>query len=310
MKSIVSLIFLFSLCSYSQNIITEEINHNNGKIELQGTLSYPDKDEAFPLLIFIQGSGNVDRNGNQAGTPIQIGYIKDLRDSLNRKGIAFYSYDKRTANPNNLSKLQNISFQDLVADAKLAIKQFDGDTRFSSMHLIGHSQGSLVAMLAIEEGIASFISLAGTGSTIDKKVVEQISAQSPDFGNIAKEHFRELMETDTILTVNPMLIQIFAPQNQKFLKAYALIDPSEEIKKVKVPVLIINGDADIQVSPQDAEALHEALEGSELLIIPKMNHVLKEVNSLQENQQAYVQKEFSLSAPLLTAIQQFVVQHN
>ncbi len=310
MKSIISLVFLISVFSYSQNIVSEEINHNNGEIELQGTLTYPENNKALPLLIFIQGSGNVDRNGNQAGTPIQIGYIKDLRDSLNQKDIAFYSYDKRTANTTNLSKLQNTSFEDLVADAKLAIKQFEEDKRFSSVHLIGHSQGSLVGMMAIEEGVASFISLAGTGSTIDKKIVEQISAQSADFGAKAKEHFRELMETDTILTVDPMLIQIFAPQNQKFLKAYALIDPSEEIKKVKVPVLIINGDADIQVSLQDAETLHKALEGSELLIIPKMNHVLKEVNSLQENQQAYVQKAFSLSVPLLETIQQFIMQHH
>ncbi|MCE2611484.1 alpha/beta hydrolase [Flavobacteriaceae bacterium D16] len=309
MKIVRLLCCLFLLQSNAQEVISEELAISNGDIMLPGTLTYPDSPDGLPLVVFIQGSGNVDRDGNQEGTVVQANYIKTLRDSLNSKGIGFYSYDKRTAVAANISKLKNILFEDLVADAKLAINQFISDDRFGSVHVVGHSQGSLVGMMSLSPKVKSFISLAGPGVSIDRKIVEQISNQSTELGDLAAEHFKELQETDTIVTVNPMLYQIFAPQNHRFLKAYAVLDPAEEIKKVAIPTLIINGEADIQVSSDDARLLHEALPGSQLEIIPKLNHVLKEVNSMLENQQAYMQSGIPLSLPLLQSITSFILNN-
>ena len=300
--------FLFLLQIHAQEVISEEIEMSNGEIMLPGTLSYPDNTNS-PLVIFIQGSGNVDRNGNQAGTVIQAAYIKTLRDSLNSRGIGFYSYDKRTSVPANLSKLKDIVFEDLVSDARLVIDKFASDQRFSSLHIIGHSQGSLVGMMSLSPQVRTYTSLAGPGVSIDKKIIEQIRAQSAELGDVAAKHFQELQETDTIATVNPLLFTIFAPQNHRFLKRYAAFDPAEEIKKVSVPTLIINGEADLQVSPEDAQLLHQALPGSQLEIIPKLNHVLKEVNSLVENQQAYMQPNIPLSPVLLETINQFITEY-
>ncbi len=307
---IICILFCFCLLQTSaQEIISEEINMSNGEIQLPGTLSYPDSQEPSPLVVFIQGSGNVNRDGNQAGTIIQSAYIKTLRDSLNARGIGFYSYDKRTSVPANISKLQDIHFSDLAADARLVIDTYGSDTRFNSLHVIGHSQGSLVAMLSLSPQVNSYISLAGPGVTIDKKIIEQIKRQSPELGEIAAQHFTELQKTDTIASINPMLFQVFAPQNHQFLKEYAALDPAVEIKNVKVPTLIINGEADIQISPQDAQLLYEALPGSQLEIIPKLNHVLKEVNSMAENQQAYMQPDVPLSQAMLTIITNFITEN-
>ncbi|MBT8178126.1 MAG: alpha/beta hydrolase [Eudoraea sp.] len=304
---LVRILFCFFLIQASaQEILSEEIAMSNGDILIPGTLSYPDVQKPLPLVIFIQGSGNVNRDGNQAGTLIQSAYIKTLRDSLNVRGIGFYSYDKRTSVIANLSKLKNIRFSHLVDDTRLAIEKYASDSRFSSLHVIGHSQGSLVGMLSLSPKVKTYISLAGPGVPIDKKIVEQITAQSPELGEIAAQHFSELQETDTIASINPMLFQVFAPQNQQFLKGYAVLDPALEISKVTVPTLIINGDADIQISPEDAQLLHAALPGSQLEIIPKLNHVLKEVNSMAENQQAYMQPDVPLSPALLTAIAKFI----
>ncbi|MCX2720176.1 alpha/beta hydrolase [Lentiprolixibacter aurantiacus] len=306
---IISLIcFFFLLHTNAQEIISEEIAMANGDIMLPGTLSYPEG-SVSPLVIFIQGSGNVDRDGNQAGTVIQSAYIRTLRDSLNHRGIAFYSYDKRTAVGANFSKLKNIVFEDLVADARQAVNRFLSDNRFASVHVIGHSQGSLAGMMSLSPEVSSFISLAGPGVSIDKKIIEQIGNQSADLGKIVEKHFQELRETDTIAEINPMLYSIFAPQNQRFLKLYTALDPSEEIKKVSVPTLIINGEADLQVSADDARLLHEALPESRLEIIPKLNHVLKEVNSLVENQQSYMQADIPLSPALLDIITAFIIEN-
>ena len=144
MKKVIflGLLVLFSK-TISQEIKTEQVFLKNGAIQLPGELTYPDANAAMPLVLFIHGSGNVDRNGNQEPI-IKANYIKQLAEGLNAKGVAFYRYDKRTATKENLSLLKNVVFEDLVADAKIAINHLATDQRFSSIHLIGHSQGSLV----------------------------------------------------------------------------------------------------------------------------------------------------------------------
>ncbi|MBU2998072.1 alpha/beta hydrolase [Cellulophaga baltica] len=304
-KPLTTILILSYILSFSQ-IIKEEINLTNNKISIPGTLSYSKIDKKQPLVIFIHGSGNIDRNGNQKGTPIQINYIKALADSLNNQSIAFYRYDKRTSIPQNLDQLKDITIDDFVQDAKVVIHYFKSDDRFSGIHLIGHSQGSLVAMLAAKNDVKSYISMAGAGETFDKIVVQQISAQNPELGNIAKDHFIELMEKDSIAAVNPMLQAIFAPQNRSFVKHWVAINPEKEIKKLNIPILILNGDADTQVTVSNAEKLKTACSKAKLEIIPKMNHLMKEVNSLTENQQAYIDAKYPISPKMLETLIEFI----
>lgn len=300
------LLLCYPLVCNAQHIVSEEIDLANGTIKIPGTLSYLKTDHKIPLVIFVHGSGNIDRNGNQAGTPIQVSYIKALADSLTKKGIAFYRFDKRTAVPENLSKLNGITLKDFVSDVKIALQYFKDDPRFGSIHYIGHSQGSLVAMLAITKDVKSFISIAGAGETIDEILLKQLNAQNPELAKIAKQHIDELIKTDTIATVNPFLMSLFAPQNQKFLKNWMLIDPVEEIINIKIPILIINGDADLQVKVSDAENLKAAHPKAELVIIPKMNHLMKEVHSMEENQQSYWDEKYPLSTVLITLLSDFI----
>lgn len=310
MKKILILCMLLPTLIFAQEVKTEELHLKNGDISLPGTLTIPASKKKTPLIIFVQGSGNPDRNGNQAGTMIQIGYIKTLRDSLNAKGFSFYSYDKRSATLSNLDQLTKITFASFTDDANVAIDNFKEDKRFSSIHLIGHSQGSLVGMLAInnrkDNAISSFISIAGAGKTIDKTIVEQLTSQNPGLGKMAKEQFTELMATDTIKEVNPLLISVFQPVYQKFIKQWAQVDPASEIKKLQIPALILNGDADLQVTTDDAQLLKDAYPKATLKIIPKMNHVLKVVNSVTENQESYTLSNFNISKKLLNVIEDFI----
>lgn len=306
MKNYVLLIILLPYLLISQEIITENTNTKNGEIEIPGTLSYPQFEEKIPLVIYVHGSGNVDRNGNQPGTYVQANYIKTLADSLNANGIAFYRYDKRTATQANLPKLKGITLNDFVADAKIAVELYQTDSRFSGIHLIGHSQGSLIAMLAITDAVKSYTSIAGPSTSIDKTLLMQLNAQNEDMGKVAATHFEELKKTDTILEVNPFLISIFAPQNQKFIANWMSFDPSEEIKKINIPCLLVQGDEDLQVKVLDAENLKKAQPDAQLQIISKMNHVLKEVNSLEENNKSYADETFPLSSKLVESLSIFI----
>jgi len=297
--------FLLFVCSFSyaqNNIVSEEILITNDSIQLPGTLSY--SNSKSPLIIWVHGSGNVDRNGNQ-GTIIKANYIKQFRDSINKHNIAFFSYDKRSATKRNFALSKNMKFNGFVSDLKQVINHFKKNKRFSEIILIGHSQGSLTAMLSTKD-VDKYISIAGPSKSIDKTILEQINKQSPAIIPFVEKHFKELKATGEIKKVNPLLMSIFAPQNQNFLASWMQYNPAAEIKKLTIPVLIINGTKDIQVKIEDAKALHKALPTSKLTLIDNMNHVLKKIEKEADNMNSYYSPNFQLSKELITTIVDFL----
>ncbi|TYA54764.1 alpha/beta hydrolase family protein [Formosa maritima] len=309
MKSILYVILLISLnFGFSQvQIASENFLLMNESIKLPGTLTYNKELKSQPLVIFIHGSGNVDRNGNQAGVNIKANYIKQLADSLNVKGIAFYRYDKRSSTEENLKfMMDDLDFYRFVDDAKLAINKFKDDKRFTSIILIGHSQGSLVAMLASIENVDKYISLAGISEDMGEFIINSYKQVSDEMSNIAKEQINELKETGTIETVNPALAHLFSKANQPFFISWMAYNPSEEIKKLQIPVLILNGTKDLQVKVEEANLLHEAKSDSELMIIENMNHVLKTIEKDEDNIKSYYTPEFPLSEELINTIEVFI----
>lgn len=292
----------------AQKVIkTEDVLILNDSITLPGTLTFSAELKTQPLLIFIHGSGNVDRNGNQKGLT-NANYIKQLSDSLSLRGIAFYRYDKRTSTPENLKRIiSNLKFDAFVEDAVLAINKFKDDKRFSSINLVGHSQGSLVAMLASKENISNYISLSGPSESIDQTIIKQVQTQSGDsLANIVQSHFKELSETGSIKNVDPNLLSLFNKPTQPFFKSWMSYNPSEEIKKLEIPVLILNGNKDLQVKIEDANNLHVASPNSKLVIIENMNHVLKTIKKDEDNLKSYYSPDFPLSKQLIATIEAFI----
>lgn len=289
------------ICSFGQ-VTTEDILINNDSIELPGTLSFTKQNE--PLVVWIHGSGNVDRNGNQ-GNVIKANYIKQYRDAMNANDIAFFSYDKRTSNKNNFKHLKDISFEDLVEDAKISIQYLKKNYHFSKIVLVGHSQGSLIGALLAND-VDMYISLAGPGETVDKAIVRQVSQSAPHLKLITELHLQELNKTGTIKEVNPMLLSLFRPQNQPFLISWMKYDPIEVFKTIQKPTLIINGTKDSQVTIADAKKLHSSLPTSQLVIIENMNHVLKEIIKDEDNRKSYFSSEFPISKELISTIVTFI----
>jgi|TARA_B110000908_G_scaffold34880_1_gene41797 pimeloyl-ACP methyl ester carboxylesterase len=299
MRSLSFLVFiLMGITIGFAQITTEEITIQNQAIQLPGTLTY--SSEKSPLIIWVHGSGGVDRDGNQPQ------YIKQFRNAVNKKNIAFFSYDKRTANPQNSAFLKDgVFFNDFVFDVEEVVNRFKNDTRFSSITLAGHSQGSLIAMMALKN-VNKYISIAGAGETIDKILIKQLNAQSPEYGKIAKAHFKELKETGGIREVNPNLMAIFAKPNQEFWSSWVAIDPITEIKKVTIPTLIVNGDKDIQVGIENASNLKTAKPNATFVIIQNMNHILKDIQKEEDNIKSYSAPAFPVSKKLIETIVSFI----
>ncbi|OBX22973.1 MULTISPECIES: alpha/beta hydrolase [Bizionia] len=289
-----------------KSITSEDIMLKNDSIILPGTLTYNKELKQQPLVIFIHGSGNVDRNGNQLGLA-NANYIRQLADSLNQRDIAFYRYDKRSANWLNLRyMMKDLDFVRFADDAKIAINNFKDDERFSSITLIGHSQGSLVAMLASTKHVDKYVSLAGPSKTVDVAMIKQYKIQNDTLGQKVEAHFKELRETGSIEHVDPELAGIFAKPNQGFFNSWMIYNPSEELKKLKMPILILNGDKDLQVFESDAEGLHQANPKSELVIIPNMNHVLKRIDSDEDNEKSYKSPDYPLSETLINTLETYI----
>ncbi len=294
----------FSSTCFAQ-VTSEEVKINNYEIELPGTLSF--SETQVPLLIWVHGSGNIDRNGNQAGMNVGANYIQQFREAITNKGLAFFSYDKRTSNARNMPIIRDkgIVFDDFVADVKEVINHFKKDNRFSEIVLLGHSQGSLVAMLASSEA-DKYVSIAGPGESIDKTIIRQISGQSAELAELCKKYFVELQSTGEIKDVDQRLLSLFAKPNQPFFASWMELDPLEEIKKVTKPVLLINGDRDLQVPLNDLKQLHQSKPTATMVVIKDMNHVLKTVKNKTENYTSYQTPNFIIAKELITTIEKFV----
>lgn len=140
---------------------------------VDGTILVPSTTEKPPLAILIGGSGPIDRNGNQQ--MMKNNSLKFLAEALYDNDIAVFRYDKRIVKQIKDRTLneESIHFDDFIKDAIDVIEYFKRSKAFSKIYVIGHSQGSLVGMIAAQNRADGFISLAGAGQEIDDVIVDQ-----------------------------------------------------------------------------------------------------------------------------------------
>jgi pimeloyl-ACP methyl ester carboxylesterase len=267
---------------YPDTINKEEIEltHPDSTI-LYGLIETPSAQTSLPIIIFIAGSGPTDHNGN-SGVQLTSNAYKLLADEFHQNGLATLRYDKRTATKSKIHpdfKPSSMSFEKLVEDVILFIDLAIEDKRFSDIILIGHSQGSLLAILAAQQRkINKLISLAGAGRSIDLILFDQFRAMGlSDVQLVEFEHALKTLKNGELPTQYPLAtMSLFQESSMKFLSTWMGYDPSQQIKKLNIPVLVANGTTDIQVPVKEAEILHKAYPKSKFVIIDGMNHILKE----------------------------------
>jgi alpha/beta superfamily hydrolase len=301
------LLILFCLTTHSQeaSFSTQDIAINN---LIDGTLLTPNNLEKPNLAIIIAGSGPTDRNGNQ--NFMQNNSLKKLAESLTIKGIATFRYDKRIVKQILKNKVDpNIKFDDFVTDAISVIEYFKIENAYSNIYVIGHSQGSLIGMLAAKDRADGFISLAGAGQSIDEVITEQIGNMDPSLINATKKAFKSLKEGKTTTDYPAPLAPVFRADVQPFIMNWMEYNPQTLIKSLEIPVLIINGTKDLQVSVDEAQLLNNALETSKIKIIEKMNHVLFIIEGDQlVNSKSYNESSRKISEELITTILSFILK--
>ncbi|MCB0444501.1 MAG: alpha/beta hydrolase [Gelidibacter sp.] len=307
MKHILTfLIVMFSSFAFSQEKPSVTASELSITKWIDGTLLNPDSGSKT-LAIIIAGSGPTDRDGNQ--NFLVTNNLKKLAVALTNNGIATFRYDKRIVKQiRNGTMDKNIKFDDFIADAISVVNYFKKQNTYKSIYVIGHSQGSLIGMIAAQEGKADgFISLAGAGQTIDNVITDQIEKTAPMFTQDTKRIFGILKTGQTTTDFPPALASVFNLDVQPFIANWMQYNPQDEIKKLNIPVLIINGTKDLQVSVDEAKLLSEASKNAQLKIIDKMNHVLFIIEGDdQENAKSYNNHAGKVSEELINSIVQFI----
>ena len=275
---------------------------------IHGTLVNSNELSPF-LAIIIAGSGPTDRDGNNSS--MKSNYLKMLAEELNKNGISSFRYDKRGVSKSlgDIKSPNEIQFLDYVNDAKSIINHFKDTKKYKKIVIIGHSEGSLIGMLASKSIADGFISIAGAGVDYLTLIQRQLSNRAPYIKSMSDPIIEQLKKNKLVDSVPPMLNNLFGTNLQRFLIDASSFDPAAEISKLLIPILIIQGTNDIQVEAKDAKILHTASSKSKLKIIQGMNHVFRQASeNFILNLQTYANPDLPIDENLPVIISEFIFE--
>jgi pimeloyl-ACP methyl ester carboxylesterase len=231
---------------------------------------------------------------------------------IKRQGYASVRYDKRGVGESAAAgpaDEEAYRFDGFVDDAIRWVAYLRADARVGPIVVAGHSEGSLIGMLAAQEPVIDgLISLAGAGRPAADLLREQLARQLPlDLLAQANAILDELVNGRIVADVPVELMSIFRPSVQPYLMSWFAFDPAREIARLSMPVLIVQGETDIQIGVADAQLLANAQPDANLLLISEMNHVLKSATGAPSSQQlAYSNPTVPLAGGLVDGLEHFV----
>jgi len=314
---------------------SEDVSFTNDKfkIELAGTLTIPSGDGPFPAVILITGSGSQNRNEEIMGhKPFLV-----IADYLTRHGIAVLRYDDRGVGKSEGSPLNSTS-ADLATDAEAAFYYLKNNSRINpeAIGLMGHSEGGLIAPIvaSTNEGIAFIVSLAGPGVTGEQIIIRQ-SQDISRLSGVSEEKIKENTETnkrmysilkrednnikaeekiltiyrkdlkkkgaseeDTEKAVSQLKI-VFGAESYTWYRYFIMTDPALFWKKVKCPVLALNGEKDLQVSAKEnLPSIQKTLKlagnkSVKIELLPGLNHLFQHCETGLPSEYGNIEETFS-----------------
>lgn len=272
----------------AQNTREEDIEIVTGNYKLPGTLTLPTHVKNPPVAILVHGSGPSDRN--QTIGPNAT--LRDLAWGLANRGIAVIRYDKRTlVYAHKFASQEDATYDDeSVDDALSAVRLARAHKKLakSNIYIIGHSLGAMLAprMAERDTTLAGIILLAGPARTMDEVLPEQMTylytfsgmtqAAQKEIDNI-KLQFANARKLNTD-DFDPSI-----PLPLNLPKSYLLFDhaykPVEVARKLTLPILILQGERDYQVTMQDYGLWRMGLyrnRNVQFKSYPKLNHHFQE----------------------------------
>jgi pimeloyl-ACP methyl ester carboxylesterase len=289
----------------------EVIFEGAGGTKLSATLALPSGASAqhkVPAVVLVAGSGPTDRNGNQPPL-LWTGLLKQTADALAGAGVASLRYDKRGVGrsdrpPKDREALGEFvrweHFVGDVAEACAALRR-QPEVDPSRVALLGHSEGGLLVMDAAAKlrdagrPPAAVVLVSTPGRPLGVVLREQLGRMCRRLNLTEEGTSRFLARNDEIVAairgtgavpddVPPDLAALYPRYAGRFLQAQFNADPAAAARRLTVPVLLVQGAKDLQVSAErDAPALEAALKGRtgkarcDVVILDGASHNLKHV---------------------------------
>jgi fermentation-respiration switch protein FrsA (DUF1100 family) len=319
--------------------IEEDVSYENkeASLTIAGTFTYPGSGESFPAVILITGSGPQNRNEELLGhKPFFV-----LADHLTRNGIAVLRFDDRGIGKST-GEFSSATTKDFASDVIAGIEYLKSrkEVNKDKIGLIGHSEGGLIApLVAVQSDDVDFIVLmAGPGMTgkeilrlqttlilrangTDEETItdnvetalkmydiiineKDSSVVREKLKKISDESYAEMSEEEKAQFGDP---EIFFNQQVKVLlspwfRFFLEYDPYPTLTKVKVPLLAINGEKDLQVPPKEnLELIEKAMkeggnENYKIAELKGLNHLFQEAETGSPNEYAKIEETMSFSA--------------
>jgi pimeloyl-ACP methyl ester carboxylesterase len=303
--------------------IEEDITASGPIGPLRGTLTLPTEHGPLPadvpVFLVVPGSGPTDRDGNSplgiAAAPYRL-----LAEALAVRGHPSVRIDKRgmfgsegaSPDPNDVTIASY--GDDLLAWTAAIRKRLPTEDGTRCVIPIGHSEGGLVALAAIARlpDACGLILIASIGRSLDEVIGEQLRANPANapFLQEAEAALATLKRGERVDagTISPALRPLLGAEVQGFLIDAMSYDPLELAARVEVPMLILQGTRDLQVSMADARMLADAAPNATLALLPDVSHVLKTVASedLSANLATYADPNIPIAPLVVDAVADFV----
>lgn len=327
-----------------------EVSYENkaGGVKLAGTLTLPRTGGPFPAVLLITGSGPQDRDESLLGhRPFLI-----LSDYLTRRGIAVLRVDDRGVGGSTGSTSRSTT-EDFVGDVLAGVAFLKTQKGIDSRRvgLCGHSEGGVIGPMAAgrSKDVAFIVMMAGTGVPGDEIIYRQAyligkaqgateailkrqdENQRLAFAVVKKE--KDPAEIKRILTALREKEIAKLPEDQRkaavgqeaafkaslasfespWFRYFLSLDPRKALRKVGCPVLIVNGEKDLQVDPaQNVGEIRKALKQAgnrdvTVRILPGLNHLFQTCTTGSPTEYANIEE--TVSPVALKTIGDWIVSH-
>jgi uncharacterized protein len=281
---------------------------------LKGTMLAP-ADATGPVMLIVPGSGPTDRDGDNAHG-VKGAIYKQLAEGLAAKDIATIRIDKRGmfASGAAVTDANAVTIADYADDVRAWTASIRQQTGAPCVWLLGHSEGGLVALVAAKKGgdYCGLVLVAAAGRPIGQALREQLQS-NPANKPVLAEALAAITQLEAgkhvdTTTMNPGLLSLFRPEVQDFAISELSYDPAKLLAGYANPVLILQGQRDIQISVQDARRLKQADPKAKLVLLANTNHVLKPVTSDDRaaNVATYSDPSLALAPKVVETIADFV----
>ncbi|MBE4909837.1 alpha/beta hydrolase [Bacillus luteolus] len=294
-----------------------------GTYPLAATLTLPEGNMKFPLVVMVHGSGPTDRDSNAKGMPLNI--FKEISEVVAKEGFASIRYDKRGIGASK-GDYYEAGVYDLIDDARAVLEyakkhqNIDGNR----VILLGHSEGSILAPFVNEIiSVDGMILLSGTAEPLAETMKWQRQEMINDIRSLKgfEGWVTRLIKLDEKITkMNDGLIKVISEtdkavirykgkkMNAKWNREHLQFDVSKPLQKVNCPVLAITGTKDVNVKLSDLEKIKALVQGEcETHIIQDMTHMLRKTDVANSMSKIMNDYKKSIKQPIDSELKDIII---